>query len=379
MTFAFRRHSWSLMAVTSVVAILASSLDAQKARQSIVVPAAAARVDGAAGEIFLLAGFERRVQLIVDRAQLSALRGSVIRRIAIRRDAATDAKLPKGVRGGWIDLTVRASWTKATPDQPSREFTRNHGRAPTTVYRGAYHVPDATPLGSGRQVASFAKNESAHIVLQTPLPWASSGNLCLEFVARPDATRPAPGPWFADVVVAAATPRTFFGHSCWRKKTIRSNFLNEDAAIGGRLVSWALGPETPLALFVLGASRTSWGPIPLPMDLTSIGAPGCMLYVSQDILIAQQTVRRRPRPYGTGRVELQLPFLRGLAGSRLFTQWIFLHRNANKAGLSVTNGASVVVGGAPGLRSAMITADRASAREGSASVGASLVMLLGNR
>ncbi len=361
-----------------VRAVLASGLlvAGLVSQRSVVVPAGSLAADGRSATATFLGGFEGRVQVLIDRSLLAGLAARPIRRIAVRRDAATDAALPGGLAGGWIDLTIRASWTSASARQPSRSFGVNAGRAPVVVFQRAYHVPDCPPLG--RAVATFAAKESAHIQLQKPIAWSARGNLCLDFSIRPHASRPLPGPWVADIARPAPTQQTFFGQSCWRagRKDRQANRMNADAKVGGTLTSWTLGPDASLAMFVLGASNTRWGPMPLPLDLGSVGAPGCRLYVSQDIVAVGWTARAPRTPHATVAFGLALPYVRSLAGSRVFSQWIFFDRKANSAGITTTNGASVLIAAAPKQPIAMVEADSATARVGRTSVGTAPVLRL---
>ena len=45
-------------------------------------------------------------------------------------------------------------------------------------------------------------------------------------------------------------------------------------------------PTNAAGLALVGTSRTSWGGIPLPLDLTSIGMPGCSLFTRGTFLFA---------------------------------------------------------------------------------------------
>jgi hypothetical protein len=44
-------------------------------------------------------------------------------------------------------------------------------------------------------------------------------------------------------------------------------------------------PPTTAALLLVGTSRTAWGPVPLPFDLSAIGMTGCMLHVSGSAIV----------------------------------------------------------------------------------------------
>ncbi|MGH7151897.1 MAG: integrin alpha, partial [Planctomycetota bacterium] len=75
------------------------------------------------------------------------------------------------------------------------------------------------------------------------------------------------------------------------------------------------------ALLVLGLSDTAWGPVPLPLDLGSLGMAGCSLLASADLLCPIDTEPTPPAP-GRGSVLLAIPFEPSLIGAAVFVQWI---------------------------------------------------------
>ncbi len=91
---------------------------------------------------------------------------------------------------------------------------------------------------------------------------------------------------------------------------------------------------------LLGTSRTSFGTVTLPFDLTVLGAPGCALLASPEILVPLQSDAR-----GTTAIGLTLPNDPGLVGSSVFGQAFLLDPAANPLGLAWSNGMQVKVGG----------------------------------
>jgi hypothetical protein len=89
-------------------------------------------------------------------------------------------------------------------------------------------------------------------------------------------------------------------------------------------------------LFV-GASSSTWRGIPLPFDLTTLGAPGCSLYASGEILLPVANFS------GTGYLALPIPGSL-FAGTRFHTQSMVVDPTANSLGLVFSNAASGTVG-----------------------------------
>ena len=327
------------------------------------VPSVLQPRDGSDIEPFLLGGSEGRTLVLIAGKSLVGFAKRSIRRIIVRRDAQTAARFPKGMQGGWIDLMILASWTTRDVRNPAGRFAANHGPRQQVVYRGAYHVPDSVPLAPGTRVASLAPNVSAHIVLQAPIPYVPNSNLCLEFVHRKHATRSGPGRWHADLDVRAGASRTTFGVSCIRRGRVdaRANRFDGANVIGGSLVCISDAPVTPMALLVLGASNERWGSNKLPYDFGAMGAKGCYLFVSLDLLMATGAKKLPNDPGSTVRMEIPLPYSRGLVGARVFSQWWFYQPGVNALSMTTTNGASTRITSLPGLESTLVSsADAAS-------------------
>jgi hypothetical protein len=98
------------------------------------------------------------------------------------------------------------------------------------------------------------------------------------------------------------------------------------------------GPANAPGALTIGFSSTSYGGLPLPLDLGSIfpGLGGCMLYGSADVAVPMGTT-----PNGTFSVPLGIPANQALIGVTLYNQGIVL---AGPAGLSTTNALAVSVG-----------------------------------
>jgi hypothetical protein len=90
-------------------------------------------------------------------------------------------------------------------------------------------------------------------------------------------------------------------------------------------------PPGGVAVLLLGSSRTAWGSLALPFDLSPLGMTGCTLLVSGDGLRSVQA--------GTGTATVPLPICDcpDLVGGTFFSQAIVVDPAANPFGATATN------------------------------------------
>ncbi len=100
-------------------------------------------------------------------------------------------------------------------------------------------------------------------------------------------------------------------------------------------------PST-VALLFTGFSNTKWGAIPLPFDMSVLGAKGCKLLTSGDIILPKPVLSS-----GAASGTLPFPNLKVLVGVRFWQQWLVVDKPANNFGMVVTNGGAGKVGGQP--------------------------------
>ncbi len=94
-------------------------------------------------------------------------------------------------------------------------------------------------------------------------------------------------------------------------------------------------PAGATSMLIIGVSRTAWGAKPLPLDLSFLGMPGCMLYVSFDFYL----------PTEEGVFTTSLPNDPRLLGMQVFAQGVVVDPNAGNAlGVVATNGATATIG-----------------------------------
>lgn len=93
------------------------------------------------------------------------------------------------------------------------------------------------------------------------------------------------------------------------------------------------------AVLVLAASNTIWGGVPLPFDMTLIGAPTCSILASLDLLVNTPT-----DVTGQANVPVTVPAVAAFVGQPFYNQWLVLDQGANALQIVVSNGGSAVVG-----------------------------------
>ena len=84
-------------------------------------------------------------------------------------------------------------------------------------------------------------------------------------------------------------------------------------------------------LGIFGFSRTSYGAVALPLDLTPYSAPGCTLYVSMDVLFPLSVAA------GKSTWSLPVPPDAGLLGFRFYQQGVVFEAGANAHNAILTN------------------------------------------
>lgn len=92
-------------------------------------------------------------------------------------------------------------------------------------------------------------------------------------------------------------------------------------------------PAATAAFAWIGASDQSWGPVPLPLDLGFLGAPGCDLLVSIDLTFGQLT-----SAIGAAVQSLPVPSNPALVGNAVHAQWAVFDPPANPFGFVLSDG-----------------------------------------
>ncbi len=99
-----------------------------------------------------------------------------------------------------------------------------------------------------------------------------------------------------------------------------------------------LKAKAPAFLFT-GASRTFWGRMRLPFDLSPLGAKGCSILVSPDLMTS-----RVVGAFGGASVKLPIPKLPVLVKARFYQQWLVYDPKANRMGVVLSAAGTGQVG-----------------------------------
>ena len=89
---------------------------------------------------------------------------------------------------------------------------------------------------------------------------------------------------------------------------------------------------------LLGASKSVWAGVALPLDLGVIGMPGCTLFASGEI------IHRLVRTADSARWTFVVPTLAGMLGQPFTNQAVVSDPGANAFGAVVSNAGEGIVG-----------------------------------
>lgn len=206
----------------------------------------------------------------------------------------------------------------------------------------------ATELSSGLETVSNAPTPqpfSIALAFTTPYVHAVRSDLLLEIEVAPDPNRAAT--YFLDLEADRTKPgsiRRFGTQGRFRSQETLSLSSSPGALVPGGRVEYIFsrlqsGYPT-VASF--GFSKSRFGALSLPFDLSALGAPGNSLYSSIDLAFAAE-VGRASRTF-FARAILDIPNDARLGNLRLFSQLLFVDPASNGFGLVTSPGLDIVLG-----------------------------------
>ncbi len=291
-----------------------------------------------------------RLQQVVDHAWLGSTNQFPLARLGLRRDGG-EANTPNAR----IDLEIQLGYSSRVAAQMLSSFSGNADLGPLTrVRNGIVDLP-------GMNARSESSGVFDHVIaFDAPFPLATmpGRNLLIDVQVRGNSHgNAAYRSWFDAVTeVGAGRVYQFAGTTniVFEPTSLVLSLLPDGPGFStprldpvgdarpGHTFSLILRGGRALAPGVLvhGTSRDAWGGVPLPLDLTPIGAPGCRLYTDW--------AWNRPIGVdraGTCRVDFAVPASPTLSGSLLHTQFLIVDPLANPFGLAVSGGGRIVVGG----------------------------------
>lgn len=276
----------------------------------------------------------------------------VLNAVALRWDNQNLLQIP----GGLVDLEINVGYTTKTPATIGTTFAANFDSgAPVNVLpRQNVSFPD--------QNTPPATNPAEFQVL---LPWNTTftwvpqpgRNLLIEFVMR-GSSLGSSFTYVMDCGWSASTARVYgsatattgsidgFAYGYVMKFFEQTNtavpiLTGTDTPQFGNNVPCVLTQAAPnaIAIFITGLSNTSWSGAPLPLSFAPLGAPGCSLLASFDILDWTTT-----NAAGRGSIDFQTPMDFSMLGLHFYNQFAVLDPAANALGFAFTNGGAGVIG-----------------------------------
>mgnify|MGYP001296829974 CR=1 FL=1 len=109
-------------------------------------------------------------------------------------------------------------------------------------------------------------------------------------------------------------------------------------AFGGSVVLEGAAPGSP-GLLLMGASDAAWGAVPLPLDLGNLGAVGCSVLASPDIVVPGGPADSN----GSLALPVSVPPDPHLVGATVYVQWAVIDPAANPLGLVPSDGLAALV------------------------------------
>lgn len=130
-----------------------------------------------------------------------------------------------------------------------------------------------------------------------------------------------------------------FGTGCAGSAGVPRLSAASAPTLGGRFeLQLANLPTFTFAILAFGASNSTWGAIPLPADLTALGAPACRLHVSGDVFVSVFSTN------GTSGWSATIPMDIALLRSRFYNQALSFDARANALGIAVSNAGEGFIG-----------------------------------
>jgi hypothetical protein len=256
---------------------------------------------------------------------------AIIFEVAMRADGT--AAIPAR---SFTSLKLSLGYTSKAPSAMSNTFASNRTGTQTQVFSGAYTLP--------AQVASLRPFNIPWKLAKPFIYTRNSGNLLIEYEVP---VAPTKSSYFLDchkLSGSSGTSYTYGSAGSFSGPEIYQYACASNVALtpGGKAESVisTLSKNYP-ALTIWGFNRNLWGNIPLPLDLTGLGAPKNFLNVSPDLMFVLPL--KQIKGGYEGRVALPIPADKKFMGQSLFSQMAFLDLNANKAGLVFTEGLSMTI------------------------------------
>ncbi|MEZ5988649.1 MAG: hypothetical protein R3F30_05920 [Planctomycetota bacterium] len=342
------------MKTTSCLALACLAAAPLAAQTERIVPANLATTEGNLDSRipFTLNAF--RFQQLYDGSSI-ATRTAVIADCSFRRGNGSTAAFS----GTTLQkVVVLCSTTKVSPGAMTTTFASNNTSTQTQVFSGNLVLPaqpTSTPTGPFNVTVKFVKpftyvRADDHILLEFQV----GANTTSKLNYPVDSSNGAGG----GTIKAYGTGGTLAGGAYAFGSTAAGALVP-----GGRAVLELSAPANYPAVGIFGFSDKLWGPVNLPLDLTSFGAPGNSLLVSFD-LVAPMVLTQGLKTWD-GDAVLPLPNVPAAVGATVFGQALIVDARSNKLGMVLTDGLSMTLPAGNVAPYAAIYSDSSTATTGS--------------
>lgn len=272
-----------------------------------------------------------RVQIIYSKWRLGLPNGAQIARVGFRPDMAGTGS------GQQIQLEIWMGHSDNLGTGVSTTFDNNPVAPVVRVYdRQVYALPTVPSVATGPNPTTI------WIPLDRTFAYDASHNLLVEYRIFANSNGNAAFSYRLDNATFVSDTSTF-GTACATSSSRMPAITTQPAAIGSSLsLALANGPASSSGVLIVGSSNSTWNGIPLPLSLTSLGAPGCTLQVAIDASVGIVT-----NTSGNFSASLPIPGVLGLYGRTLYFQAALADLFANSAGFVTSASASTTLGAQP--------------------------------
>lgn len=297
---------------------------------------------------------DSRTQLIYDVSNIpvaSAVWNSVsVRRPGKGGNSYLGNSNPAVTTNGTIMMSVSPMAWNST----ATNFAGNHGSTPITVFTGMISLP-AQPA---QNIWPFPWETP--IPFNTPFPYVAASGSTLVFDLLQTGNTSSSS-WYVEAYNRDLGARSENGgpqSTCKFSNGAYNSGLGYNSPYLGSnwLVNYQGGlPANMPAVGALGSQGVggTWAGVPLPIDLTPFGAPGCRWTIDVVVTSALQVVGTSMNIYQWP--NLTVPNDPGIVGANFFDQALFVDPPANAAGLVVSWPSKWTVGSGQGAKARQVS------------------------
>ena len=310
-----------------LTALCVATLCAATAAQStsVVIPDGLASTEGSTFDWATARYLPARSQMIYDASVLTGLGTTAITNVGVRANYTSTSTYP--AHDVVTSLKIGYSATQRAATASTSSFNANDPGNYTTVLN---NVTVSYPAVSG---TTPNPRGYVSIPLTNPAPYVSGNTLVMLWDVASTSGNTEVWLWYNDAQFysTGGSGGTYAstGTTCPPGSTSQGF-----AARGGSDLSWYFysgsGNNVPTAGFI-GTSKTTWGGIPLPFDLTPLGGAGCSIYTDGAAVLPGQT--DATGTLGRIRYDVPIPADPSTNGVQLYTQSFVVDPTYNSLGI----------------------------------------------